>query len=217
MNVLSRKCVRILPEHGSVDVHLAGREYECRSRGGQSRSAPLVQTPHLNLTLGDPSYEPASFGRHADHHPSGSCPTWSVCSWVSRPCTSVTLPPVSRQSPASLPWASCCASRPTSPAVRLQRSNTDKNLRSLFEPASQVHLGVRALLCRRGETARARNCGKTSLSYRPCRSLGHGRPKHCAPRVWQWTRAAPCAAGPSARSELPIYAKRLGKLAWAQR
>ena len=77
-------------------------------------------------------------------------------------------------------------------------------------------LGMRALLCQRGETARARNCGKTSLSYRPCRRLGRGGPKCCAPRVWQWARAAPCAAGPSTRAELPIYAKRRGRPAWAQ-
>ena len=43
------------------------------------------------------------------------------------PCTSVILPPASWQSPAFLPWASCCASRPTSPVARLQRSNTDSD------------------------------------------------------------------------------------------
>ena len=36
-------------------------------------------------------------------------------------------------------------------------------------------------------------------------------------RVWQWTRAAPGAANPSAGAGLPIYAERLGKPAWARR
>ena len=76
---------------------------------------------------------------------------------------------------------------------------------------------MRALLCRRGETSRPRNCRQTSLLYWPCRSLGHGRPKYRAPRVWQWMRAAPGAANPSAGAGLLIYAKRPGKLARAQR
>ena len=63
---------------------------------------------------------------------SGSCPTWLACSWVSQPCTSVILPPASRRSPAFLPWASCCASRPTSPVARLQQSKTNKNRHPLF-------------------------------------------------------------------------------------
>ena len=64
---------------------------------------------------------------------SGSCPTWLACSWVSRPCTSVILPPAPRQSPAFLTWASCCASRPTSPVARLQQSKTNKNRHPLFK------------------------------------------------------------------------------------
>ena len=126
-------------------------------------------------------------------------------------------PPALRQSPASSSWTSCCASRPTSPAAGPLRSKAYKNLHLLFEPASQGRLGARAFLCQRGETVRARNCRKTSLSYRPCRRLGHGRPRYRAPRVWQWVRAAPCAAGPSAGAELLIYAGRLGKPAWARR
>ena len=35
-------------------------------------------------------------------------------------------------------------------------------------------------------------------------------------RVWQWVRAAPRVAGPSARAALLIYAERLGRLACAQ-
>ena len=51
-------------------------------------------------------------------------------------------PPVSRQSPASSPWASCCASRPTSPAVRLWRSKKDKSWHPLFlSPHPKVALG----------------------------------------------------------------------------
>ena len=86
-----------------------------------------------------------------------------------------------------------------------------------LSPHLKVALG-RGLFCAGGgEAARARNCGQTGPLYRPCRSLGHGRPRYRAPRVWQWVRAAPRAAGPSARAELLIYAKRLGKLARAQR
>ena len=51
----------------------------------------------------------------------------------------------------------------------------------LFEPASPGCLGARAFLCRRGETARARNSRQTSPSYWPCRSLGRGTAKYCAP------------------------------------
>ena len=126
-------------------------------------------------------------------------------------------PPASRRSPASSPWASCSASRPTSPAAGPLRGKKDNSWHLLFEPASQGRLGARALLCRRGETARARNCGQAGLSYRPCRSLGHGRPRYRAPRVWRWVRAAPGAANPSAGAGLPIYAERLGKPAWARR
>ena len=125
-------------------------------------------------------------------------------------------PPASPRLSASSPWASCCASRPTSPAARPPRSKEGKSRHPPSGPASQGRLGARALLCRRGEAAWARNRRQTGPLYRPCRRLGHGRPKYRAPRVWQWVRAAPCAAGPSARSELPIYAKRPGKPAWAQ-
>ena len=65
------------------------------------------------------------------------------------------------------PWASCRASRPTSPAARPPRSKADKNRHPPFGPASQGCLGARALLCRRGETARVRPGGRGAAGGAP--------------------------------------------------
>ena len=75
----------------------------------------------------------------------------------------------------------------------------------------------RGLFCAGGgEAARARNRRQAGPPYRPRRSLGRGGPKHCAPRVWQCMRAAPCAASPSARAGPLMCARRPGRLAWAR-
>ena len=66
---------------------------------------------------------------------------------------------------------------------------------------------MRALLCQRGETARARNCRKTSLSYRPCRRLGHGRPKYYAPSRLAMDACSTLCGQPVGQSRAPDICK----------
>ena len=62
---------------------------------------------------------------------------------------------------------------------------------------------MRALLCQRGETARARSRGQTGLSYRPCHRLGLGRPKYCAPSRLAMDACSTLCGQPVGQSRAP--------------